>query len=316
MHDRDPFSALMSRRSVVRGGVGGLVLMVAAPILAACGGNEESGGGSGEGGGGGALQTLRDRGVARMAITETLPSSGIENGQGVGVFPEMGAMILKDIGIERVEYVPMQFGAQIPALAADRVDLAAGGLYVTDERCQAIEFSNAQLAYLEGLAVRSGNPENLQTYEDVARGGHEIGLLSGSFELELAEEAGVENSQIQRFPDIAAMFEALKAGRVVAAGYDNVTVSYFAELPQYSDEIDAAEPFDPVEDDQPSSGIAGMGFQQGATDLVEAYNESMTRLFEEGAFDEIYSKWNVPERNVELTREAPTAEALCQAAAA
>jgi polar amino acid transport system substrate-binding protein len=314
MDDRDPVGVPLTRRSVVRGGLGGFALMAAGPLLAACGGDDEGGGGGG--GGGGALQSLRESGVARMGVTETLPSSGFENGRGIAIFPEMGAMILKDIGIERVQYVNMQFGAQIPSLVARRIDLAAGGLYYTDERCQAIEFGDAQLAYLEGLAVRKGNPENLRTYEDIARGGHRVGLVSGSFEIELATEAGVEKSNQQLFPDIAAMYEGLKAGRVDACGYDNVTISYFAELPQFSDAIEAAEPFDPVEDDQPSSGIAGMAFQKGATDLRDAYNESMAKRFEQGAFDELYRRWKVPERNITLTREAPSAADLCAAAAA
>lgn len=309
-NDRDPAGLLLTRRSVIRGGLGGFALFAAAPLLSACG---DGGGGGGDGG---ALASLREQGVARMGVTETLPSSGFENGKGVAIFPEMGAMILKDIGIERVEYVNMQFGAQIPALVAKRIDLAAGGLYYTDERCQAISFGNAQLAYLEGLAVEKGNPKNLQTYEDVAKGNHKVGLVAGSFEIELATEAGVQKSNQQIFPDIAAMYEGLKAGRVAACGYDNVTISYFAELPQYSDAIDAAEPFDPVEDDQPSSGIAGMGFQKDAADLRDAYDQSMAKLFEQGAFDELYTKWKVPENNVTLTREAPSSADLCEAAAA
>jgi polar amino acid transport system substrate-binding protein len=312
-NESDPLGGTMSRRSVLRGGVGGLAVFAAGPLLAACGG--DSGGGGGGGGGGGALAQLRKKGVARMGVTETLPSSGVRGGKGVAVFPEMGTMILDDLGI-KVEYVPMQFGAQVPSLAAKRIDLAAGGLYYTDERCKAIEFGNAQLAYLEGLAVAAGNPEGIRDYGDIAKKNLKVGLVTGSFELDLAKKAGVKDSNIQRFPDIAAMYEGLKAGRVQACGYDNVTISYFAELEQYRDQIDAAEPFDPVDDGQPSSGIAGMGFQKGATDLRDAYNESMAKLFEKGAFDEIYNKWSVPESNQQLTRSAPKAADLCTAAAA
>lgn len=315
-NEKDPLGAMMSRRAVLRGGLGGLAVFAAGPLLAACGGDSGGGGnGGGGGGGGGALAQLREKGVARMGVTETLPSSGVKGGKGVAVFPEMGAMILDDLGI-KVQYVNMQFGAQVPSLAAKRIDLAAGGLYYTDERCKAIEFGNAQLAYLEGLAVAKGNPEGIRDYEDIVKGNFKVGLVTGSFELDLAKEAKVKDSNVQRFPDIAAMFEGLKAGRVQACGYDNVTIAYFAELPQYSDQIDAAEPFDPVADDQPSSGIAGMGFQKGATDLRDAYNESMAKLAEQGAFDEIYNKWKVPAKNQELTRSAPKASDLCAAAAA
>jgi polar amino acid transport system substrate-binding protein len=320
MEDRDPLDAPMTRRSVVRGGLGAVALFVGSPLLTACG-DDDGGGGSGGGGsgggggGGGALQKLRDQGSARMGVTETLPSSGFENGKGVGVFPEIGEIVMKEIGVGRIEPVQMQFGAQVPALVAKRIDMAAGGLYYTDERCKAIEFSNTQLAYLESLAVAKGNPLKLKTYEDIAKGGHKVGLVAGTFEIELAKQGGVEDANIQRYPDIAAMFEALKAERVQAGGYDNVTIEYFAELPQYSGDVDAAPGFDPVEDDQPSSGVAGMGLQKGATDLRDAFNEAQAKLFEQGRFDDIYAKWKVPEENVRLTREARPAHELCAAAA-
>jgi polar amino acid transport system substrate-binding protein len=304
-------SSSYTRRSILKGGLGSVALFAAAPVIAACGG---SSGGGGGGGGGGALKKLRDAGVARMAVTETLPSSGLQNGKGVAVFPEVGSMVLKEIGIPKVEYVNMQFGAQIPSLKADRVDLAAGGLYMTDERCAAILFSDPELAYLEGLAVPKGNPKKILGYGDIAKNGFKLGVVTGSFEIDLAKEAKVSDSKVQRFPDIPAMYDGLKAGRVDVVAYDNVTISYFAAQPQYSGAIEAAPPFDPVDDGLPSSGVAGMGFQKGATDLRDAYNKKQAEMFAAGAFDDIYKQWNVPPENVKLTKESPKAAELCKAA--
>jgi len=310
MQDRDPFGVPITRRSVVRGGLGAAGLFVAAPFLAACGGDEGGGGG----GGGGALGELRDQGVARMGVPDALPSAAVQNGKAVGVFPEVGTLVMKELGVNRIEPVQMQFGSQVPALVAKRIDMAAGGLYYTGERCQAIEFANTSLAYLESLAVAKGNPHNIQTYDDIAKGGHTVGLVAGSFELELAKEAGVKPNKVQRYPDVAAIYEALKAGRIQAGGYDNVTIEYFAALPQHRDAIDAAPGFDPVDEGTPASGVAGMGLQKGATDLRDAFNETQAKLFEQGRLDDIYTKWEVPEENVKLTRESPPAAELCKTA--
>jgi polar amino acid transport system substrate-binding protein len=300
----------LTRRSVLKNGVGGLAVFAAGPIFAACG--SSSGSAAGEGAAGGsALETLRKRGVARMAVTETLPSSGFQNGQGVAVFPEVGARVLKELGIPKVEAVNMQFGAQIPSLKADRVDLAAGGLYMTAERCAAISFSDPELAYLEGLAVPKGNPKGIATYADIAKQGHKLGVVTGSFEIDLAKESKVSDGKVQRYPDIPAMYDALKAGRVDVVAYDNVTIAYFAAQPQYASDVEAVTPFDPIDDGLPSSGVAGMGFQKDATDLRDAFNEVQAKLFAAGALDDIYAKWNVPAENVKLTKSSPSAAKLC-----
>jgi polar amino acid transport system substrate-binding protein len=302
----------LTRRSVLRGGLGSLAVVAAGPLLAACGSGSGAAAG---GGGGGTLAAIRKRGVARMAVTETLPSSGFQNGQGVAVFPEIGARVLKELGINKVEAVNMQFGAQIPSLKADRVDLAAGGLYMTAERCAAIAFSDPELAYLEGLAVRKGNPKGIATYKDIADKGHTLGVVTGSFEIDLAKQSKVPDSKVQRYPDIPAMYDALKAGRVDVAAYDNVTIAYFAAQPQYASAIEAVTPFDPIDDGLPSSGVAGMGFQKGATDLRDAFNKAQAKLFASGALDDIYSKWKVPEENVKLTKSSPSAAKLCASVA-
>lgn len=305
----DPTSHALTRRSVLRRGVGGLAALAAGPVIAACGGSGASGGG---GGGGGALAKLRKAGVARMAVTETLPSSGYQNGKGVAVFPEIGAMVMKELGVPKIQYVNVQFGAQIPGLVADRVDMAAGGLYLTAERCNAISLSDTLLAYLEGLAVAKGNPKGVVDYKTIAQKKLRLGLVTGSFENDLAKSFGVTASQIQLYPDIPAMYEALKAGRVDACGYDSITIAYFATEPQYSSAVEAIKPFDPVKDGLPSSGIAGMGFQKNATDLTAAFNKTANKMLQEGAFDQIYTKWRVPEIDVRLTKSSPTTAKYCK----
>lgn len=303
----------MTRRSALRRGIGGLAVLAAGPVIAGCGSSSPtSGGSSGGGGGGGALEKLRKAGVARMAVTETLPSSGFQNGQGVAVFPEIGAMVMKELGVPKIQYVNVQFGAQIPGLVADRVDMAAGGLYLTAERCKAISLSDTLLAYLEGLAVRKGNPKGVVDYKTIAANNLKLGLVTGSFENDLAKQFGVKSSQIQLYPDIPAMYEALKAGRVDAVGYDSITIAYFATEPQYSSAVEAVKPFDPVDDGLPSSGIAGMGFQKDATDLTDAFNKKADEMLKAGTFDAIYKKWRVPEIDVKLTKSSPTTAVYCK----
>src|SRR5215211_4064077 len=207
----------MTRRSVLRAGIGAVGLAAAPSLLAACGGGEETG----------ALKDLRKAGVVRMGTPSNMPSSGIQGGRAIGIFPEMGALIYKELGVPKVRPVDMEFGAQIPSLQAGRIDAGAGGLYVLPERCRAVTFSDPLLGYLEGMAVPRGNPEGIRTYEDVAKKGLTFGVLSATAEIPLGKAAGIPDDKFQKYPDLPAMMDALKAGRIDAASFDSITIGYF-----------------------------------------------------------------------------------------
>lgn len=292
----------MTRRSVLRVGIGAAGLAATPSLIAACGGDEEAGG----------LEELREAGVVRMGTPSNMPSSGVRGGRAVGIFPEMGALVFKELDVPKVEPVDMEFGAQIPSLQAGRVDAGAGGLYVLPERCRAITFSEPLLGYLEAMAVPRGNPEGIRTYEDVAKKDLRFGVIAATAEIPLGEAAGIETDQFQRYPDLPAMLDALKAGRIDAAAFDSITITYFVNLPANRDHLDATEPYAPKnEQGQRTISFASMGFQRGEEDLAREFNEVAKRLRDEGAFDPIFRKWDVPELSVTSLRDANLSE-LCE----
>jgi len=279
----------MTRRSVLRAGIGAVGLAAAPSLLAACGGGEETG----------ALKDLRKAGVVRMGTPSNMPSSGIQGGRAIGIFPEMGALIYKELGVPKVRPVDMEFGAQIPSLQAGRIDAGAGGLYVLPERCRAVTFSDPLLGYLEGMAVPRGNPEGIRTYEDVAKKGLTFGVLSATAEIPLGKAAGIPDDKFQKYPDLPAMMDALKAGRIDAASFDSITIGYFVDLPANRDRLEATPPYAPKnEQGKRTISFASMGFPKGQEDLAKEFNKAAKRLRDQGAFDPIFKKWKVPRESV------------------
>ncbi|ODV41133.1 hypothetical protein AWV79_01035 [Cupriavidus sp. UYMMa02A] len=45
------------------------------------------------------------------------------------------------IGVKDVKFEVMEFGALIPSLMSHRIDVIAGGMYITDARCKQVAFS-------------------------------------------------------------------------------------------------------------------------------------------------------------------------------
>lgn len=304
----DPVESLinrsLTRRSVIRAGLGTFAMTaLPAGLLSACGGGGNSGSDD--------LDKIKEAGVVRIGVSETLPTSAYEPGKISGIFPEMAELVFKEMGVEKAEAQVMDFGALIPSLQAGRIDVAAGGMYVFKDRCEAVEFSEPIFTYLEAMAVPKGNPNNIRTYEDVAEQDLNFGVIAGAAEIPIAEAAGVSPSKMQKYPDIPSLLDAVKAGRVDAGAYDNVTIAYFVSLPAYQS-LESTEPYAPEVDGVAQGSAVSQAFRKGATSLAEAYDEAQAKLQAEGAFDPIFEAWNVPEVNIGI-EEGMTLEDFCAA---
>jgi polar amino acid transport system substrate-binding protein len=275
-----------------------LVLGVGALVVGGCG--EASGGGNN------ALTTFQEKEV-RVGIADVPPSAGLEGGKAVGVYPEVTEKVLRAVGVTQFTPVLGEFGALIPSLQSDRIDVAAGGLYITPERCRAVAFSNPIVAYGEAMIVKPGNPHGIRTYEDVAAKDLRVGLVSGSSELALAESEGVADSQVQKYATLADMLDALKAGRIDAAGYDDVTINYYlARVPQYKS-LESTKSYYPYGLD---GGGAALAFVKGSDEIVKRFNTELAKMLASGALKPIFSRWGVSQENVDLAAKMSTAK-LC-----
>lgn len=227
---------------------------------------------------GGTLEQIETTGVVRIGYANEAPYGYLDSqtGEITGEAPEIAEVILRRMGATKIKPVVTEFGSLIPGLKARRFDLIAAGMYITPKRAKEIDFSNPTYAMGEAFLVRSGNPLDLHSFEDVAqRNGARLGVMGGSIEHGYAKRLGVPENRIVILPDYPSAVEALKTDRVDAVAATYLTAN--DQLRKAGDVgIERAEPFaDPVIDGQSVRGYGAFGFRKTDDAFRKAFNRHL-----------------------------------------
>lgn len=206
---------------------------------------------------------------------------GVSAGHPGGFTNEVAKTVFEEMGY-KVELVPMEFSALINSLKTGRIDAAGAGLYITPPRCEAVAFAEPIEYDFNAMAVKKGNPHHIQSNEDIANTGVNVGVETGSDSVRQAEAAGVKETQISTYQDVNTALEAITSGRVDVVPYDNVTLETLLKQPTYSG-LEMTTPYAPVFDDGVKRPYgSAIAFQKDNTELAKKYSEKQTELFKEG----------------------------------
>ncbi|KVT37162.1 transporter substrate-binding domain-containing protein [Burkholderia multivorans] len=158
----------------------------------------------------------------------------------IGADIELADVVLRAIGVSRIEHHLTTFEELLPGVQERRWDMNVP-LFVTAERAQHVAFSVPVWSIGDGFLLRRGNPKALTSYEAVAaRSDARLGIIAGQVQFDSAKSAGVLDSQIVLFKDQPAAISALRAGqidayastavgnRVLAESVDGVALEAFA----------------------------------------------------------------------------------------
>ena len=224
------------------------------------------------------LQRIQRAGVVRVGYANEAPYAYMdeENGRLTGEAPEIARVVLKEMGVERVEGVLTEFGALIPGLKAKRFDIIAAGMYILPQRCREIAFTDPTYRIGEAFLVKAGNPLDLHSYEDVAaHSDARLGVVAGAVELAYARATGIPDDRIAVLPDAPSAVAAVQADRVDAYAGTALTVQDM--LNKAGDGgVERAAPFkNPVIDGEQVSGYGAFGIRQEDTALLAALNERL-----------------------------------------
>lgn len=75
-------------------------------------------------------------------FSTTFPFAFVKEGKVVGLEPELISGFAAQAGL-RPEFIPLDFGALMPALESGRVDMISGSITITEERAKNVNFSDA-----------------------------------------------------------------------------------------------------------------------------------------------------------------------------
>lgn len=257
-----------------------LPLGAAALLLAACGSNDNADTadtGSTENGAD-LLAEIQEEGTLVVGTEGTYPPFTFHDASGelTGFDVEIAREIAERLGVE-AEFLETQWDAMFAGLDAERFDMVANQVGINDERKESYDFSDPYITSTAVLVVAEDNDE-IQSFEDL-----EGKLSAQSLTSNYAEMATSYGAELEGVEGFNQAIELLNSGRVDATINDNLTVLDFQQQ-----RPDASIK---VVDESGDAAQSGLLFRQGNETLVEAANEALAGMIEDGTYEEISNKW-------------------------
>jgi polar amino acid transport system substrate-binding protein len=294
-----------ARRSGLRRAVLATALAVGIAVASACTATTTPGA-EGEAN---TLEAAREAGTIRIGIANEAPYGFTDtDGTVTGESVEVARAVLQNLGIDEVEATTVDFGSLIPALNAQQFDMVTAGMFITPERCQNAAFSVPDYTAPTAFLVPTGNPQGVQTFEDIANQSLNLAVLSGAVEQGYAQDSGVPDAQIQVFDTQNTLLQAVTAGRVDAAALTNISLNdLVANNPGAAVEVTPG--FFPVINGEEVVSAGAFVFRQGDDELLQAFNEELQRLQESSEWTQIAEPFGFTEEN--LPGPDVTTDRLC-----
>jgi len=217
------------------------------------------------------LDKVKDSSSVRIGYANETPFAYTAlDGSVTGESPEIVKKIFERMGVEKINPVLTEWGSLIPGLRASRFDLIAAGMYITPERCKQVLFTDPHYQLPDTLLVKTGNPKGLHSYEDIAKSGAKVAIMSGTVNLGYARNSGISDDQILQVPDTTAQLQAVRAGRADAAVGTQLTMKGLAD--KGGDSVEAIAEF---KDDPAHTGYGALAFRPEDKELRDAVNAQL-----------------------------------------
>ena len=199
-----------------------------------------------------------------------------ENGNVIGFDIDIMNAIAKAAGFE-VEFVNTRWDGIFVALSSGEFDAVASAATITDERKQAVDFSDPYFNAGQVLVVKKGS--DITSVDDLA--GKRVGVQLGT----TGDIWSSENTQAEvvRYDEVTLAFQALGNGDVDAIINDAPTS---ADILKANPEIGAMIIGEPFTDE-----FYGIAVNKERQDVLKAINEGLAAIRASGEYDQIYNAW-------------------------
>lgn len=228
-------------------------------------------------GGGGSDTTSGGEGET-LTVGSDIPYPPFEQGK-PGSYTGFDVELMEAIGEKlgrEVEFQDTSFETIFRDVAQGKFDAVISAATITEEREQAVDFSNPY--YLSEQAVLVDEGSEIESLEDLQ--GKTVGVQQGTTGQELAKEKSGAN-EIRPYPEGPDAVNALKAGTVEAVVIDAPVAQNAVEK---SGGVEIAE-------NVPTEENYGIAVAQGETELLEEINDALTEIEEDGTYTKIFKKW-------------------------
>lgn len=242
--------------------------------------------------------TIKGAGVIRMATDPTYPPFETVDTDGktiIGFDPALAQAIGEVLGV-KIEFVSTAFDSIIPAIQANKVDMAMSSIGDTKKREEVVDFATY---YWNGtlILVNKGNPKKIKA--DMACGST-IGVIRGSLQQTTflpdqapkCEAAGLAAPTAEAFQTGPQAQLALKSHRI-----DGVMLDAPPLLEAAAKSPTDFETVGPLVKNPNPGGIA---FPKGS-ELVKPVNAALNKLIQNGEYAKLLKKWNLDAINIDTS---------------
>ena len=254
------------------------VALLLAATLSACGSDD---GGETTGGTADDASSLELVNEGQLTVCSDIPYAPFEyeeGGEYTGFDMDLMRRIAEGLDLEMqvqdVGFDGLQSGA---VLAAGQCDIGASAMTITEEREENLDFSEPYYDSKQSLLVPAGS--DVTSIEDLS--GRRVAVQQGTTGAAYARENVPDDAEVIAFPSDAELYQAIQSGNV-----DGVLQDLPVNLDHTQDgQFEIVEEFET--DEQYGFAVA----EEGKENLLEAVNEQLAELRDNGEYDEIYNQY-------------------------
>lgn len=255
------------------------------------------------------LDEIKQRGQIRIAVANEIPYGYVDlSGEAKGAGPDVARELMKQLGIDKIQWITTSFSSLIPGLRADHFDMVAAEMAILPERCKQVLFSEPNTSYGEGLLVAEGNPHDVHGYQDFAESDQKVAIMAGADQLEMLQALGVPADRMVTISSNADAISTVSTGRAAAYAATSLTVS---ELAKQSNRVEAAAEFtDPIIDGEPVRSWGGFTFSMESQDLRDAVSEELAKFKQTDQWKQILTTYGFSDTDASESTSRDTKQ-LC-----
>lgn len=256
------------------------------------------------------LSRIQKAGFIRIGYALEPPYALLtDQGEVSGESPEVARIIVRRLGIPRIEWRLVGFSELIEELNAGHIDVIAAGMFITRPRQADISFSEPTFHVQPGLLVAEGNPHGLNGYADALRAGDlRLATLTGSIEEGWLRELGAQDHQLLRVPDAQTGRIAVETAQAAGLALSQPTLRWM-RMQSHGKKTMLIQP-----QSHPSSlapaGYGAFGFRKQDAALRTAWNTAMKDFINSPEHEAIIARFGFSRQ--ELPGSITTQEVLAR----
>lgn len=229
--------------------------------------------------------TTIDKGTLTVGMDDSFAPMGFrdENGEITGFDVDLAKEVVKRLGKE-VKFQPIDWSMKETELNSNNIDFIWNGYTITDERKEKLDFSEPYLNNKQVIVTLADS--NINSKDDLK--GKKVGAQNESSAVVAMEKdselyASFNGGKAITYEDNNQALMDLEAGRIDAVVADEILVRYYIKLK-------GEDKFKVLDEDYGKEEY-GIGIRKGDSKTVQAINDSLNEMKEDGTMTEISEKW-------------------------